>query len=91
MWGVEMDILLNYLSEVGYQIEGMDIAEDGIRIAKETYPHLRFTLHSVYEELADLPGVPADVIILSEVIEHLYYPRLCLRNIYSALRPEWIL
>jgi len=80
--------LAAYLSEAGHHAVGIDIAEDGIRIARETYPHLVFELRSAYDRLDDLPGVPADLIVSSEVIEHLFSPRRFLENMYQALRPD---
>jgi len=53
---------------------GVDIAEDGIKIARNAYPHLRFELRSAYNRLDDLWSEGVDVVISSEVIEHLYYP-----------------
>jgi SAM-dependent methyltransferase len=79
--------LVNYLSRAGHRVVGIDVAEDGIEIARRTYPHLKFQIHSAYEKLDDLLGMPADAIISSEVIEHLYYPRRFLKNMYAALRP----
>ena len=79
--------LANQLFKMGHHVLGIDIAEDGIQIACETYPHLRFEVRSAYQKLTDLPGMPADVIISSEVIEHLYYPQQFLRNMYVNLIP----
>jgi 2-polyprenyl-3-methyl-5-hydroxy-6-metoxy-1,4-benzoquinol methylase len=79
--------LVHYLSELGHRVAGIDIAEDGIKIARETYPRLKFELRSAYDPLGDLLGAPADVVIASELIEHLYYPQRFLRNVLSALRP----
>jgi SAM-dependent methyltransferase len=79
--------LVNHLAKMGHHVIGVDIAEDGIRIAKETYPRLRFELHSAYDEFDDLLGIPADVVISSEVIEHLYSPQRFLNNIHHALSP----
>lgn len=79
--------LVNHLSRAGHSVVGIDVAEDGIEIARETYPHLKFQIRSAYEKLDDLPGTPVDVIISSEVIEHLYYPQRFLKNMYRTLRP----
>jgi SAM-dependent methyltransferase len=79
--------LVNYLSSAGHHVVGIDTAEDGIEIARDTYPHLKFQLRSAYERLDDLLGAPVDVIISSEVIEHLYYPQRFLKNMYATLRP----
>jgi len=79
--------LVNYLSKFGHHVVGIDIAEDGIRIAKEAYPHLKFEVHSAYQKLDNLLGVAADVVISAEVIEHLYYPQQFLKNICGVLHP----
>ena len=79
--------LVNYFSSIGHHVAGIDIAEDGIKIAQRAYPHLRFELHSAYDCFDDLPVIPADVVIASEVIEHLYSPQKFLKNVYAALRP----
>jgi SAM-dependent methyltransferase len=79
--------LANELAKLGHHVIGVDIAEDGIRIAQETYPHLMFELHSAYEPFDNLPNVPADVVISSEVIEHLFFPRQFVENTWKALVP----
>ena len=79
--------LVNYLSQFGHYVMGIDIAEDGIKIAKNAYPSIRFEMHSAYEKLDSLIDTPVDVIISSEVIEHLYQPDRFLENIFSVLRP----
>lgn len=83
--------LANYLSEAGHHVVGIDTAEDGIEIARDTYPHLKFQLRSAYERLDDLLGAAVDVIISSEVIEHLYSPQRFLRNMHATLRPGGVL
>lgn len=83
--------LVNYLSEAGHHVVGIDTAEDGIEIARDTYPHLKFQLRSAYERLDDLLGAAVDVIISSEVIEHLYSPQRFLRNMHATLRPGGVL
>lgn len=79
--------LANFLSNAGHRVIGIDAAKDGIDIAKRAYPHLKFENRSAYDELGDLFESPVDVIISSEVIEHLYSPDLFLENLHKTLRP----
>ena len=79
--------LVNYLTGMGHHAIGVDIAEDGIKVAREAYPNLKFELRSAYESLDGLPDMPAEVVIASELIEHLYFPQQFLKNMHSSLCP----
>jgi len=79
--------LANQLASRGHQVVGIDLSEDGILLAKNNYFNIHFEKRSIYEDLHDL-GTDFDLIISSEVIEHLYYPQKFLNNIWSILRPE---
>lgn len=74
------------LSNRGHKVIGIDASEDGIAIAKEAYPSVRFELHSAYDDLRTLTKA-VDVVVSSEVIEHLYRPQLFLDNILTVLYP----
>lgn len=74
------------LSEAGYQVSGFDISDDGIQIALKSYPGVHFEIHSIYDDLTELFD-PVDVVIASEVIEHLYFPQRFLDNIYKVIKP----
>lgn len=74
------------LALLGHKVSGIDLSEDGIEIAKSTYPNIKFAARSVYEDLSDF-GSSFDLIVSSEVIEHLYYPQKFLKNAWSLLRP----
>jgi len=73
------------LADMGHQVTAIDLSEDGIDIAKKKYPNVRFEVHSVYDELNELVD-KVDVVISSEVIEHLYYPQRFLNNLYPVIR-----
>jgi 2-polyprenyl-3-methyl-5-hydroxy-6-metoxy-1,4-benzoquinol methylase len=78
--------LAGMLAEMGHEVIGVDIAEDGISLAKTHYPNVHFEVYSVYDDLRLIvPDV--DVVISSEVIEHLYFPRKFLTNIHQVIRP----
>ena len=40
------------LSTMGYDVTGVDPSEDGVRLARETYPGLRIQAASAYNDLA---------------------------------------
>jgi len=74
------------LSEMGYQVTGIDLSEDGIAIAKDSHPGVHFEVASVYDDLRPLLA-EVDIVVSSEVIEHLYYPQRYLANMYSMIKP----
>lgn len=74
------------LAEIGHHVVGIDLAEDGIAIARGTYPNLRFEVCSVYDNLKTLVN-NVDLVVSSEVIEHLFYPKVFLNNLYKVICP----
>jgi 2-polyprenyl-3-methyl-5-hydroxy-6-metoxy-1,4-benzoquinol methylase len=72
-----------------WQLHGSDLSPTGIELARNTYHNINFFLadaESVYSEFLDTFG-PVDVVISTEVIEHIYDPRGFLRNCFSLLKP----
>ena len=63
---------------------GIDSSEDGIVIGCKAYLNVRFEVHSVYDDLRDIVA-DVDIVVSSEVIEHLYLPKLFLENISKVL------
>jgi len=80
--------LAGILAQREHCVTALDSSEDGIRIAKETYPSLDFRCLSVYEDLPSHIGTDFDVVISSEVIEHLYDPHKFLKNAFDILKPN---
>ena len=78
--------LARILDGMGHRVSALDSSEDGIRIAKEAYPSIDFRCLSLYENLVPHIGSDYDVVISSEVIEHLYDPRTFLRNSHAILK-----
>ena len=74
------------MAERGYEVIGIDVAEDGIAIAQKAYPNIKFEVRSVYDDLTTIVD-NVDIVISSEVIEHLYYPQKFVKNMFSVLRP----
>lgn len=75
------------LSELGYQITGIEPSSDGLEIARTIAPKARIESGSAYDDLASKFGRFRTVFAL-EVIEHVYSPRLFVKNAYALLQPD---
>lgn len=74
--------------KLGCTVVGIDLSEQGIALARQTYPEGRFELLPADDMLLTrLQEEPFDIIISTEVVEHLYAPRPYARGCYAALRP----
>lgn len=71
------------LAAMGHEVTGVDISASGVAVAKRAFPEAGFRQGSVYEDF----GEQFDIVVSSEVIEHLYEPRRFIDNIYRSLRP----
>jgi 2-polyprenyl-3-methyl-5-hydroxy-6-metoxy-1,4-benzoquinol methylase len=72
-----------------WQLHGSDLSPTGIEIARKTFPNINFFLadgQALYADFLATVG-QVDVVISTEVIEHLYDPRGFLRNCYDLLKP----
>lgn len=80
--------LLYRLKSAGYSLGGCDASETGIAIAQrmlgDSVPLMRL---SVYDDLAANFGGDWDVVLATEVIEHLYSPREFVKRAHALLRP----
>ncbi len=75
------------LDKAGYEVTGCDNSEDGIRIAKEASPHLNFHQIGVYDDPGSLGERDFDLVVSTEVIEHLFLPGHLPRFARKVLRP----
>ncbi len=75
------------LAAAGFAVVGCDPSEEGIRIAAQTLPHISFRVLSVYDDPAALGESDFDVVVSTEVIEHLLYPRRLPEFAIRVLRP----
>lgn len=74
------------LSQRGYSVVGIDLSEEGIEIARRRCPNARFEVMDADAELLKaLAEEPFDVVVATEVLEHLYNPVSCLRAWHEAL------
>ena len=69
----------------GYQVTGIDASRSGIQIAQKTYPEVKFVEALINRDLNGLQTF--DLVISSDVIEHLYRPSDLLEAAGSLLKP----
>lgn len=83
------DRVRNHVPDRGWKLYGSDFSPTGIAVARESFPGIEFFLADSSAPTGDiLERVgQVDVILCTEVIEHLYDPRGLLRNIHSLLKP----
>ena len=72
----------------GCRVVGVDLSEKGIALARNAHPRGRFEIISAESDLLEeLDEPPFDLVISTEVVEHLYAPRRWARRCFDALRP----
>ena len=72
----------------GCRVVRIDLSESGIALARSAYPKGRFEVISAEDSLLEvLQEEPFDLVVSTEVIEHLYSPRAYLKSCFEALRP----
>ena len=72
----------------GCQVVGIDLSQQGIAIARKAYPQGRFEVLPADDQLlARLGAAPFDLVISTEVVEHLYSPRDYAHGCLQALKP----
>ena len=72
------------LAELGYNVTGVDASASGIQVARRAYPNVSFVeeLIDCYRDLEKF-----DLVISSDVIEHMYRPSDLLEAAQSILKP----
>jgi len=78
------------LARLGFDVTGIDASEDGIRIAQKEYTGVRFEVASIYDDISSVVN-NVDVVITSEVIEHLFLPGLLIKNVHDILKSQGML
>jgi len=79
--------LVGLLAEQGFEVVGIEPSSDGIAQARAAHPAARFEQASVDSDLGAQIGRDFDLVIATEVIEHLLAPRTLLRAGLQLLRP----
>jgi 2-polyprenyl-3-methyl-5-hydroxy-6-metoxy-1,4-benzoquinol methylase len=81
--------LTRQLIKDNFNAYGIDASEMGIKITKNTHPD-RFYVQDIHSEKLpeQLDGINFGTIISTEVIEHLYNPRLFIKFCYNILKEQ---
>ncbi len=72
------------LSQHGWDVTGVDPSVKGIQLANKTYPELKLSNGSAYDDLAGQYGT-FPVVLSLEVIEHVYAPYDYAQTVYNLL------
>jgi 2-polyprenyl-3-methyl-5-hydroxy-6-metoxy-1,4-benzoquinol methylase len=80
--------LSHLIAQQGYDVVGVEDSEQGVAIARQSFPDCHFIQASIY----DLPYGELensfDIVLSVEVIEHLLYPRELVRAAKKCLKPN---
>jgi 2-polyprenyl-3-methyl-5-hydroxy-6-metoxy-1,4-benzoquinol methylase len=80
--------LSHLIAQQGYDVVGVEDSEQGVAIARQSFPDCQFIHASIYElPYAELEN-SFDIVISAEVIEHLLYPRELVRAAKKCLKPN---
>ncbi len=79
--------LCRELASRGYEVVGCEPSADGIRLARSAAPELVFHQIGVDDDPSQVGDESFDVVIATEVIEHLVRPRNLLRFAKKVIRP----
>ena len=80
---------ISLFQDRNWKLYGSDLSPTGIEVARRTFPNINFFLadgQTLYADFLATVG-PVDVVLSTEVIEHIYDPRGFLRNCYDLLKP----
>ncbi|HKU77353.1 MAG TPA: class I SAM-dependent methyltransferase [Pyrinomonadaceae bacterium] len=72
------------LAKLGYQVTGVDASASGIQIARRAYPNVEFVEALIDGELS---LGQFDLVVSSDVIEHMYRPSNLLEAARALLKP----
>jgi 2-polyprenyl-3-methyl-5-hydroxy-6-metoxy-1,4-benzoquinol methylase len=76
-------VLANLLQRNGFRVRGFDADAGGIAIAAKKYPDVEFTVGTFEQRSGNL----VDLVVSTEVVEHLYSPHDLGSFCFAALRP----
>jgi len=72
----------------GCKVVGIDLSCSGVEIGRRAHPSARFeVLAAEGDVLHNLCEAPFDLVVSTEVVEHLYDPREWARGCFKALKP----
>lgn len=76
------------LARHGFQVVGVDASEKGVELARVNFPQAEFVCREMSADLGNVVGNDFDLVISSDVIEHLYRPAVLLEAARAVLKPK---
>jgi len=84
--------LLAQLQGRDWQMYGLDSSASGLEQGKAAFPEIQFHAVDLSRPLSGFPLIGrCDAVISTEVIEHVFLPRIFARNCYDLLKPNGLL
>jgi 2-polyprenyl-6-hydroxyphenyl methylase/3-demethylubiquinone-9 3-methyltransferase len=76
----------------GWELHGLEVSNSGLAEAAKAYPGIQFGYADLTTDLSShaLAG-KCDVVVSTEVVEHIFLPRIYAKNCYSLLKPTGVL
>jgi 2-polyprenyl-3-methyl-5-hydroxy-6-metoxy-1,4-benzoquinol methylase len=75
------------LARQGFSVVGVDASKKGVGIARANFPQAEFAVAQMGGELGEIVGRDFDLVISSDVIEHLYRPSDLMEAAAATLKP----
>jgi 2-polyprenyl-3-methyl-5-hydroxy-6-metoxy-1,4-benzoquinol methylase len=81
--------LLAQLRAYGFKLHGLDMSRSGLAQGERAYPGIEFNYADLTAEIDSHPVLgKCDVVISTEVVEHVFLPRVFAANCFRMLKPE---
>ncbi|WP_431707703.1 class I SAM-dependent methyltransferase [Geminocystis sp. CENA526] len=82
--------LTSKIAEQGFSVTGIEESESGVKIASENFTNCSFFVGSIYDLKYQEQGLENafDIVISSDVIEHLFFPRKLIEASKKCLKPN---
>jgi len=84
--------LLAEFRKYSFELHGFDMSRSGIAEGQKAYPDIHFHVADLTTDLHDLAVAgKCDVVISTEVLEHVFLPRHFVSNCHRMLKPNGVL
>jgi len=81
--------LLGQFRRSGWRLHGLDSSTSGVSQAQKAFPEIHFELWDLASDLASHPlAGQCDVVMSTEVVEHVFLPSRFAENCFTFLKPK---
>src|SRR6516162_4462125 len=79
--------MLGHIREYGFELHGLDVSRSGLAQTEKAHPDIKFSCADLISDLsAHFLAGKCDAVIRTEVMEHVFLPRLFATNCLALLR-----